>query len=121
MEKKLIKVKILDMEYEKEDYTLIMDILDIDKNEKVSLIMRAEDFKIPRKVKMPNGEIGDIPIDVMENFCEEMKGKEKNLFVEQDIYKGYSDEPSETEMLALQEDMDRYPYKELIRKKLNEG
>lgn len=106
------------MKYEKEDHIFIMDVLDIDRNSVVSFAMRAEDFGIPKKMAV------DLPlhiVKIMDNFCEEMKGKEKNLFIEQDIYKGYGEEPSKAEILALQESMDQYPYKELIRKKLNEG
>ncbi len=115
MKKKSTKVKILDMKYEKEDHIFIMDVLDIDINEKVSFAMRAEDFGVTKEMSFV------LPDEVMENFCKEMIGKEKNLFVEQDIYRGYDGELSRAEALAFQKDMDRFPYKELIRKKLNEG
>ena len=111
MKKDPIKVKILDMKYDEEDHIFIMAILDIDKNKNVNLAMRAEDFSVPRGT----------PVNIINNFCKEMTGKEKNLFIEQDNYKGYIDKPSYSEILSLQEEMDKYPYKELIRKKLNEG
>lgn len=115
MEKKSIKVEILDMKYEKEDHIFIMDVLDMDRDEKITFAMRAEDFGISRDMVLP------LHSEVIKKFCKEMKGKEKNLFIEEEIYKGYSDKPSKAEVEKLQEDMDRYPYKELIRKKLNEG
>ena len=115
MEKKSTKIKILNMEYEEDDHIFIMNVLDIYRDEKISFAMRAEDFGISR------GMVLLLHLEFIKKFCQEMKGKEKNLFIEQENYKGYSDKPSKTEVEKLQEDMDRYPYKELIRKKLNEG
>jgi len=121
MKKTKIKAKILGMTYEPEDYIFIIDVLDTDRNEKVSLAMRIEDFGITRKVKMPNGEVEDIPEEMMFKFCGEMIGKERNLTVIQDNNKGNKEKPSYSDMVNLQHDMDEFPYKELIRKKLNEG
>lgn len=120
MSEKQIKAKILGMIYESEDYIFIMDVLDIDTNDKISFAMRIEDFGITRKVKMPDGEIQDVPVEMLEKFCRDMIGQERNLTIEQDNYKGYNSKPSKAEAEQFQKDMDKFPYKELIRKKLNE-
>jgi len=119
MGKKEIKAKILNMVY-KEDHIFVMETLDLENNQKAKLAMRAEDFGIPREIKMPDGTVGNIPSEVIKTFCDNMIGKEKNITIQEDNYRGYSKNPSEAEINSLHDYMDCYPYKELIKEKLNE-
>lgn len=117
MAKKQKKVKILKMVYEEEDHIFIMEMRDSETGQDVNLAMRAEDFNIDKS----------IPVNIINDFCTNMEGKEKNLFVEEekdqmlDVYKRNKGELSEQEVEKLHGDMDKYPYKELVRKQLAEN
>jgi len=104
---KEVKVKILDMEYDEEEKIFVMRVLHIEKKEEVRLVMRAKDF----------GIFEEVPIDVINNFCEEMKDKEKNLFIETEQSKINKNEKlSEEKLLETDEDMNKYPLEEVMRK-----
>jgi len=110
------KVKILKMVYEEEDHIFIMEMRDSETGQDVNLAMRAEDFNIDKS----------IPVNIINDFCTNMEGKEKNLFVEEekdqmlDVCKRNNGKLSEQEVEKLHGDMDKYPYKELVRKQLAE-
>ena len=111
------KVKILKMVYEEEDHIFIMEMRDSETGQDVNLAMRAEDFNIDKS----------IPVNIINDFCTNMEGKEKNLFVEEekdqmlDVCKRNNGKLSEQEVEKLHGDMDKYPYKELVRKQLAEN
>lgn len=115
--KKPIKVKILHMNYDDEDHIFTMAVHNIESAQDVNFAMRAEDFGISR----------DIPIEIIYKFCSDMEGKEKNLMIEiekdkmVDTYKRNKGKLSEEEVSKLHGDLDRYPYKELIRKQMMEN
>ena len=119
MSEKQAKVKILDMTYE-EDHIFIVEILDLEKDQKAKLAIRAEDFGIPKQIKMLDGSMQDIPLEVVNKFCKDMIGREKNITVQQDNYKGYDKNPSKAQIDSLHEYMDTFPYKELLKQRLNE-
>jgi len=103
---KEVKVKILDMKYDEEEKIFVMRVLHIEKREEVRLVMRAKDFGISKEV----------PIDVINTFCEEMKNKEKNLFIETEQSKRDKDgKLSEEKMLETDKDMSKYPLEEVER------
>ena len=104
---KEVRVKILDMEYDEEEQIFIMRVLHIEKREEIRLVMRAKDF----------GIFEEVPIDVINTFCEEMKNKEKNLFIETEQSKIDKDGTlSEEKILETDEDMNKYPLEEVVRK-----
>ena len=76
---KEVKVKILDMEYDEEEKIFIMRVFNTIKQEEVELAIRASDFGISSIV----------PIDTINYFCEQMKGKEKNLIIKEDLSRKY--------------------------------
>ncbi len=101
---KEVKVKILDMEYDEEEQIFIMKVLHIEKKEEIKLVMRAKDFGISEEV----------PIDIINNFCEEMKNKEKNLLIETEQNK--DEKLSEERILEIDKEMNEYPLEEVMRK-----
>lgn len=116
MSEKPQKVKIMKMTYDKEDHLFIMKVKNMVKEEEVDFAIRAEDFGINK----------DIPIEIINNFCVDMEGKEKNLIINRErskmveIYKRNKGELSEREVEKLHSDLDKYPYKELVKKRIME-
>ncbi|MEK0369506.1 MAG: hypothetical protein QQN62_07890 [Nitrosopumilus sp.] len=106
MNKKSIKVKILDIEYDKEENIFVMNVLNIKNQENVKLVIRAEDFGVTRVV----------PIDTINYFCEQMKGKEKNLFIEVENNKINKNEKlSDEKILELDKEFNKYPFEEIAK------
>jgi len=72
---KEVKVKILDMTYEQDNNLFQMHIEElVGDHKQVVLAISGNDFGISKEV----------PIDLVEIFCKEMIGKEKNLHIERD-------------------------------------
>ena len=69
---KEVKVKILDMTYDQDNNLFQMYIEElVGDHKKVTLAVSGKDFGITK----------DIPLEVAQEFCEAMKGKEKNLHI----------------------------------------
>ena len=110
MNKELKKVIILEMEYKEETHLFIMKIREKETMKEAQLAIRATDFGIPK----------DSPKDLISIFCQNMTGKEKNLFVEIDDMnfskiRKEGEEVSDEEMMKLHENLDQYPYYELMK------
>ena len=72
---KEVKVKILGMTYDQDNNLFQMEIEElVGDNKKVVLAVSGADFGISK----------DMPVEFAEKFCEEMKGKEKNLHIHRD-------------------------------------
>ena len=113
-----IKVKILNMTYYQEEHLFVMEVNNLKTGIIIKLSMRATDFNIPKEV----------PLKIINNFCEMMKGKEKNLFINkegtsiEELKKG-GKEISEEDLYKLHSDLDQFPFFETERiiKKQNEN
>ena len=69
-----IRAKILNIIYNKENNLFKLTLKDIDKDKSAYIAIKGTDW----------GITPDVPEDIINQFCEEMKGKEKNLFIEVD-------------------------------------
>jgi hypothetical protein len=69
-----IKAKILNMEYNKDNNLFNILFEDLDNKKQASLAIRGTDW----------GITPDVPDDMIEKFCQDMIGKEKNLHIEVD-------------------------------------
>lgn len=108
---KPVKVKILDMEYDRDNNLFKMRVRDIQKEEEVIFAIKGTDWEI----------YSDIPEDVVNQFCEDMRGKEKNLFIEidsssiKDVNRNKEGGISEEGMNEINSNLDRYPINEIMR------
>ncbi len=106
MKKQPIKVKILDVQYDREENIFVMNVFNIKKQENVELVIRAEDFGVTRVVS----------IETINYFCEQMKGKEKNLFIEIEKNKiNENKKISEEKILELDKELNKYPLEEVAK------
>lgn len=103
-----IKVKITNMEYNKSNNLFKMHVEEVDGDRKTCLAIRGTDFQITP----------DVPIDIINNFCEQMKGKEKNLYIEFDSSIKENKNSSE-KIKELNEEIDQYPIKEIVDEEIN--
>lgn len=72
---KEVKVKILDMTYDQDNNLFQLEIEElVEDHKKVTLAVSGSDFGITK----------DIPLEVAQEFCDAMKGKEKNLHIHRD-------------------------------------
>lgn len=72
--KKEVKVKILNMTYNEENHLFQLYVKDVEEGNEAIFAIRATDWGIPYET----------PSDMLEQFCKDMTGKEKNLFIELD-------------------------------------
>ena len=103
-----IKVKIIDMVYHPEEHLFMAEILNYQKGENLKLAIKASDFGIPKNV----------PIEIINNFCEMMKGKEKTLSINTDgksmkELKEENEEIPEEQLYELHQGIDQFPYYEV--------
>lgn len=112
-----IRVKIIDMEYNKENNLFKMHVERLEDNEKASFAIKGEDFLIT----------SDFPIEMINDFCEQMRGKEKNLFIEFEEFlfnkKDKDGNISDEVTTSLHREIDKYPIKEILQEedKNNDG
>jgi hypothetical protein len=115
---KQVKVKILDMKYDKDNNLFRMHIEElVGDHKQVILAVAGTDF----------GITSTIPINLIEQFCDEMKGKEKNLYIERDdssiksIERDNKGQTSIEEMEKIKKNIDNYPIDEVIKSLLSES
>ena len=112
MIKKTVKVKIINMKYDKNDHLFMMKVKDIEKGEDITFAISADDFGIPQGFQE----------DVIIQFCEDMKGKEKNLHIEVEGSSIKDAERDETgsilpnEMRKLHDELDNYAVDKIVNK-----
>ena len=118
MEQK-VKVKILDLKYDQENDLFEMTIKKIvGEHKTVVLGIAGRDFGISP----------DVPSEIVEQFCEDMKGKTKNLHIERD-YSSLKDirtinemsrkkkgKITQEEINRINENIDTYPVNEIMNK-----
>lgn len=104
-----VKAKILNMAYNKENNLFQIMFEDIKQKKQVVLAIKGTDW----------GITPDIPEDIIDQFCKDMIGKEKNLHIETDttsIPEGISKTESiipESSLNKMHDEFDRYPFKEI--------
>jgi hypothetical protein len=69
-----VKVKVIEVRYKRENNLFQMVVNKVESKEEVVLAIKGTDWGVTSKV----------PPEIIEKFCEEMKGKEKNLLIEED-------------------------------------
>jgi hypothetical protein len=102
-----IPVKIIEMRYSEEEKVFFMKIMHKEKNEEITLVIKSSDFGIPENVSK----------EIIDNFCKEMEGKEKELHVRIDdggYVKDYFKNASEEQIDYQHDVLDKYPYREMI-------
>jgi len=105
---KEVKVRILDMTYDQGNNLFQMNIEElVGDHKKVVLAVSGNDFGITK----------DIPIEFAQQFCDAMKGKEKNLHIHRDntgIDKRLVKEAPVEDMYKSLENVIGYPIDEVM-------
>jgi len=105
-----VKAKILDMKYDKENNLFQLIIEDIKTNKKTGLAIKGTDW----------GITSDIPEDIIEQFCKDMTGEEKNLFIEvekdslRDAPKNEDGKTPQEEIDRINSNLENYPIDEIM-------
>ena len=105
-----IKAKILNMKYDRENNLFQLIIQDVENNKQTGIAIRGTDWGITQ----------DIPEDIIEKFCNDMKGKEKNLFIEidksslRDAKKNEDGSTTQEEIDRINSNIDSYPINEIM-------
>jgi hypothetical protein len=108
---KVIKARILDISYNRNNNLFDLLIKDVESKSEVRLGIKGTDWGVNRNV----------PDDIIDNFCEEMKGKEKNLTIERDKFKTFKEAEKnedgsikEEELKEIDDNISRYPIQEIM-------
>ena len=116
MSLKKIRARILNIEYDKEYNLFQLSLRDLDRVRHTNIAIKGTDW----------GVTPDLPEEVINKFCQDMMGKDKNLFIEEetndipkDITKTESIISSE-DLYKIHDNIDQYPIKELDHKFGNE-
>ena len=105
-----INAKILNMTYDKENNLFQIDIQDIDANKKTGIAIKGTDW----------GVTPDVPEDIIEQFCKDMIGKEKKLYIEvdnssiRDAEKNEEGKVPQKEIDKINSNLDNYPINEVM-------
>lgn len=121
MSLKKIRARILNIEYDRDSNLFKLSLRDLDRVKHTNIAIKGTDW----------GVTSDIPEEIVNQFCKDMMGKDKNLFITTEKTNIPSD-ISKTEgvitpdeLYKMHEDIDKYPIKELDyeaqRDKNNEG
>ena len=106
----IVKAKILKMSHDKENNLFQLLIQDMDKNKQTGIAIKGTDW----------GITPDIPDDIIEQFCKDMIGKEKNLHIEVDkssirnIKKDEEGKTPQEEIDKVSSNLDQYPIDEVV-------
>ena len=105
-----INAKILNMTYDKENNLFQIDIQDIDANKKTGIAIKGTDW----------GVTPDVPEDIIEQFCKDMIGKEKKLYIEvdnssiRDAEKNEEGKVPQKEIDKINSNLGNYPINEVM-------
>jgi len=113
--KNIVKIKIIKLEYDKENNLFQMHIEEIKTKNKTTIAVNGEDWGItPDKVTD----------EIIKDFCEMMKNKEKNLHIEEDkssIANKKDEKISQEELSNINKNMDNYPLEQIMNSISKEG
>lgn len=109
--KKEVRVKISNMTYNRDNHLFQLYVTELKNGKEVILAVKGTDWQIP----------ADTSEDLIQQFCKDMTGREKNLFIEVDNTSiinaernGDNDTISDLEIKKLCKNMDHYPINEVI-------
>ncbi len=109
MKKRIVKIRINKLEYNRENNLFQMHIQEIETGNETVLAVKGEDWGITSDI---------ITDEVVNDFCEKMKGQEKNLHIEKDttsISHTATDEIITQEKLTdINNNIDKYPINEIM-------
>ena len=92
-----VKAKILNMAYNKENNLFQIMFEDIKQKKQVVLAIKGTDW----------GITPDIPEDIIDQFCKDMIGKEKNLHIETEENSSLRDAKKDDKGIVTQEEINR--------------
>jgi len=102
-----VKVKILDMEYDQENNLFQMKIEElVGEHKTVTLAISGNDFGINK----------EMPIELAQQFCTDMIGKEKNFHIQRDTSSIIDKEMPFQDMNQAYDDTLKYPIGEVMNK-----
>jgi hypothetical protein len=112
------KVKILDITYEREHNLFQMKVQEINSQKEVVMAIKGIDW----------GVTPEVTDEVVEQFCNDMRGKEKNLFIETDDAsvtearktKEEDELISQEKLDSINQNIDNYPINEVMNSITNE-
>jgi hypothetical protein len=105
-----IRARILDMSYDKDNNLFKLSLRDLDRVKHTNIAIKGTDW----------GVTPDIPDDMIEKFCKDMIGQEKNLFIEteeaslRDAKKDEKGIVSQEEINKTYESLENYPIDEVM-------
>lgn len=102
-----LQAKILDISYNKDNNVFYMKLYNMEKNETVTCIIKASEW----------GVTSDVPNDIVQDFCDKMRGQTKILNVEYDsqtLSSLGSENVSEQQVEDVNNNMDRFPIREAM-------
>ncbi len=105
-----IKAKILDMIYDRDNNLFKLLLQDIDKNKQTNIGVKGTDW----------GVTPEVPDEVIKQFCKDMIGKEKTLYIEVDNSSLVNTEKDEKGIVSkeavekVSENLNNYPVDEIM-------
>ena len=106
-----VKAKILSMDYNRENNLFQIMFEDIEKKKQVVMAIKGTDW----------GITSDIPDEIITQFCNDMIGKEKNLYIEteqnsslRDAKKDDKGVVTQDEINRVTENVDNFPVNEVM-------
>ena len=105
-----IKARILNMTYDKENNLFQLIIKDLDSDKNTGIAIKGTDWGITT----------DIPDEIIEQFCKDMTGKDKNLYVEvdnssiRDAKKDENGKIQQKEIDRINSNLENYPIDEIM-------
>ena len=105
-----IKAKIAKMTYDKENNLFQLFLEDLDNKKRTTVAIKGTDW----------GITPEVPDDMIKQFCEDMKGQEKNLFIEtensslRDVDRDDKGIVSQEEINRVHDNLNNYPIDEVM-------
>lgn len=105
-----IRARILDMSYDRDNNLFKLSLKDLDRDKHTNIAIKGTDW----------GVTPDLSNDIIEKFCKDMIGQEKNLFIEtenaslRDAKKDENGVVSQEEINKTYENLDNYPIDEVM-------
>ncbi len=105
-----IRARILDMTYDKDNNLFKLSLKDLDRAKHTNIAIKGTDW----------GVTPDFPEDMIEKFCKDMIGKEKNLYIEtentslRDAKKDEKGVVTQEEINKTYESLGNYPIDEVM-------
>lgn len=105
-----VRAKIIVMTYDKDNNLFRLLLEDLDNKKQTQIAIKGTDW----------GVTSDVPDDVINKFCQDMKGKEKNIHIEieksslRDAKKNEKGIVSQEEINKTYDNLNKYPINEVM-------